>query len=197
MQSTGNSSGVPSAPRVPAKHSWLWFFLLLAAAGVFAVVTPLIYNLRQQLQPEQLEAARERWKQNGPRDYDLMWEVKQYNDQRPDEYHVVVRDGKVWVVQANRDVWLAEELATPLGGAVGPNFSAAVTERLPQHGLTGYTVEAQFQTIEENLRKNAESGGMNFATAAFDKTDGHPLRYIYRVRHTPERLEWNVKLIRP
>jgi hypothetical protein len=69
-------------------------------------------------------------------------------------------------------------------------------ERLPQRELTGYTVEGLFQTIDKNLKKNAESGGRNFATAAFDSKDGHPIRYIYRVKRTPERLEWNVKLLR-
>ena len=178
-------------------RSWIWFIGLLSTAGVFAVVVPLIYNLRQQLQPEQFEQARERWKQNGSADYDLLREEKLNDDPRPDQYRAVVRDGKVWLVQINRDVLIAEELATPLGGAVGPAVGALANERPPQRDLTGYTVESLFQTIDKNLKKNAESGGRNFATAAFDSKDGHPIRYIYRVKRSPERLEWNVKLLRP
>ena len=180
-----------------ANRLWIWFFVLLAAAGVFAIAAPLIYNLRQQLRPEQLEAARQRWKENGPRDYDLLWEDKHNTDPRPDEYQVMVRDGKVWVVHINREVLLAKELATPLAGAVGPTVAALATDRVPQRELTGYTVESLFQTIEANLRKNAESNGQNFATASFDPIDGHPSHYVYRVKHSAERVEWLIKLLRP
>jgi hypothetical protein len=218
MQSAGNQSSV--APRA-ANRLWIWFFLLLAVAGGFAVVVPLVYNLWQQLQPEPLEQARQRWEENGPRDYDLLWEEKVNEAPRPTQYLAVVRDGKVWMVHIDHDVLLARELATPLGGAVGtpaaalhqdslmkgaanslgatlgPTATTLMTVRPPQRDLTGYTVEGLFHTIDENLKKNAESGGRNFATATFDKNDGHPTHYVYRVRRTPERLEWNVKLLRP
>jgi hypothetical protein len=100
------------------------------------------------------------------------------------------------LVQIKRDVLVAQDLATPLGGAVETPVAAFATERPPQHDLTGYTVEGLFHTIDENLKKNAESGGRNFATASFDLRDGHPIHYIYRVKRTPERLEWHVKLLR-
>jgi hypothetical protein len=179
-----------------SNRPWILFFLLLALAGAGAVVVPLVYNLRQQLQPEQFEAAQTRWKEHGTLDYDLLWEAKQNEDPRADEYHVVVRGGKVWVVHINRDVLLAQELAIPLGGAGGPSVTALATERVPQRQLTGYTVEGLFRIIKDNLRKNAESDGRNFATATFDTRDGHPTRYIYRVRRSPERLEWNIRLVR-
>jgi Family of unknown function (DUF6174) len=190
-------SEVSKSPRISVKRSAFWFFFLLAIAGAFAVIVPVLFNLRQQLRPEQLDAARERWKQYGPRDYDLLYQAKQDRDPRPDEYQVIVRDGKVSAVFVNREVWLARELATSLGGAIGPAILALATEVVPQRELSGYTVEGLFQRIEQNLEKNAESGGNNFATASFDAKDGHPIRYIYRVKHTPERLEWNVRLIRP
>jgi hypothetical protein len=197
MTPTGDASPVPSRPRVPAKRSWLWFFLVLVAAGLCAVLAPLVYNLRQQLQPETLDSARARWQENGPRDYDLFWQVRQNEEPRADEYQVTVRDGQVWVVHVNNEVWVAKELAIPLGGAVGATVAASASERLPQRELTGYTVEGLFRSIEEDLRKNAESGGRNFSTATFDTRDGHPIRYIYRVKRSPERVEWNVKLVRP
>jgi hypothetical protein len=179
-----------SVPRKP-NRSWVWFFVLLAAAGAGAVAAPLVYNLRQQLRPEQLEAARARWQENGPADYDLAWEVKQDTGTRRDEYLVVVRDRKVWMVKANREVWLARELATPLGGAVGATLGAAAAERPPQRELTGYTVEAMFREMEDDLNKNAAGGRKGFTAASFDSRDGHPVRYTHRAK------QWHIKLVRP
>ncbi len=159
-------------------------------------MVPLVYNLWQQLQPEPVEQARERWKQNGPRDYDLMWEEKLNEDPHPTQYLAVVRDGKVWLVQIDHDVLLADELATPLGCAVGTSVVRLAAERHPQRELTGYTVESLFRTIDDNLKKNADSGGNNFATATFDRQDGHPLHYVYRDKRARQRLEWNIKLER-
>jgi predicted outer membrane lipoprotein len=174
----------------------MWYFAFLGVAGVFAVITPLVYNMRQQLRPEQLEQAQERWKEYGPADYDLLWEEKLDGDPRANEYRTEVRRGKVRRVFVNQDMWLAKELATPLGGGLGLGVAALAKERLPERALTGYTVEGLFKTIEKDLNSNADSGSINFATATFDPKDGHPIRYIYRKRRSQERLEWNVKLVR-
>jgi hypothetical protein len=190
-------SEVSKSPRISAKRSAFWFFLLLALAGSFAVIVPILFNLRQQLQPEQLDAARQRWKERGPRDYDLLFQVKQNREPQPEEYKVIVGDGKVAMVFANQEVWLAREFVTPLGGAIGPGIRAYAKDVVPERELSGYTVEGLFHRIEQDLRKSATSGGGNFATASFDTRDGHPIRYIYRVKHTSERLEWNVRLVRP
>jgi hypothetical protein len=196
QQSTGSNQPA-SRPTRSLPRSWLWYFLLLAVAGVFALTIPLVYNLRQQLQPEQFEAAQARWKQHGPADYDLNWETKQNDDPRPDEYRVVVRGGQVQMVYVDGQLQMARELAAALGAAVGPAVTAAAPNQVPRKQLSGYTVEGMFHTIGKDLEKNAESGGRNFATATFDARDGHPVRYVYRVKHSPERLEWNVKLLRP
>ena len=193
MQPIRNLS--PAAPR-PTNRLWMVFFLLLAAMGAFAVIVPLVTTCASSSSRNNWRKQRERWKQNGPLDYDLLWQEKRNEDPRPDQYLAVVRDGRVWLVQINSDVLMAQELATPLAGAAGTPVAALATERPPQHDLTGYTVEGLFHTIDDNLKKNTESGGRNFATASFDPKDGHPLRYIYRVKRTPERLEWNVKLQR-
>ena len=55
---------------------WVPFFLVLVALGAVAVVVPIVYNLRLQLRPEQLEQARQRWREQGPPDYDLSCERK-------------------------------------------------------------------------------------------------------------------------
>jgi hypothetical protein len=79
---------------------WVWFFAVLAVLALAAILIPIVYNLRQQLRPEQLAAARERWRQNGVSDYDLTIEVRHDTDSQADEYAVQVRGGKVvsWVV---------------------------------------------------------------------------------------------------
>ena len=53
----------------PRKNrGWVWFFVVLAVLAVAAVVGNWSYNLSQQLTPDQLRAAEELWKKNGPRD---------------------------------------------------------------------------------------------------------------------------------
>jgi hypothetical protein len=188
-------AGTPPTPARPPNRSWVWFFLLLAAAGAGAVVTPIVYNLRQQLRPEQFEAARARWEKEGPADYDLVWEAKDNREPRPTEYHVIVRGGAVCAVYENGRLLLGQELAAPLGGAVGATLGAV--DRAPRRELTGYTVEALFREMEGDLKASAETGGKDFATASFDPRDGHPIRYIHRVKRSSQRLEWNIRLVRP
>jgi hypothetical protein len=57
-------------------------------------------------------------------------------------------------------------------------------------------VSALFEQIEAALRQDETADRRNFATAQFDPKDGHPLRYVRRVRGTKERMEWHVKLTR-
>jgi len=47
------------------RGSWLWFFLILLILASVAITIPIVYNLRLQLKPEQLEQARERWQRRG------------------------------------------------------------------------------------------------------------------------------------
>ncbi len=60
----------------------------------------------------------------------------------------------------------------------------------------GYGVEAMFDEIEAALRRDAAAGARNYLTAVFDAADGHPLRYVRRVRGSGERVEWVVTLRR-
>src|SRR5881394_43039 len=57
-----------------SKHrSWIWFFVVLALLGIASIGINLAYNLRQQVTPEQVQAARQLWEQKGPRNYDLVY----------------------------------------------------------------------------------------------------------------------------
>src|SRR5690348_8636633 len=80
---------------------WIGFFVLLALLAGGAALGPWLYNARQQLRPEQLEAARALWREHGPRDYDLEYTVKLDRDPIAERYLVLVRDRRV--VFAARD----------------------------------------------------------------------------------------------
>jgi hypothetical protein len=156
-------------------RAWVWFFVALAVMSAAAVILPIVYNVSIQLRPEQLAAARERWKANGPRDYDLQYQEKitENGVQTESNWLVQVRDGKATAVTCD---------GRELPAAEYPNL----------------TVEGQFAEIERGLQLDlAEGARRNYATAAFDLRDGHPTHYVRRVHGSGDRLEWNVNLFKP
>ncbi|HVS38530.1 MAG TPA: DUF6174 domain-containing protein [Gemmataceae bacterium] len=159
----------------PRSRGWIWFFVLLVGLGTAAVTLPLLYNLSIQLRPEELAAARERWKAKGPRDYDLQFQEKitQNGQETESNWFVQVRDGKV--ISATRN-----------------------EQKQPIEECANLTVEGQFAEIERGLQIDQAAGARrNYATAAFDLRDGHPTHYVRRVRGSGDRLEWNVNLFKP
>jgi hypothetical protein len=152
---------------------WRLFFLVLIILGSVAVTVPIVYNLSLQLKPEQIEAARQRWQANGPRDYDLDISSRLNDQEKADEFHVCVRDGKVTKAWCNN-------------------------QKLNDAEKDRHTVERMLDYISATLRRDAESGGKrNYAMADFDSRDGHPRRYVHRVATTKEREEWIIKLVAP
>jgi hypothetical protein len=178
----------PGPARRPRR--WLGFFLVLAALAAVAVTVPLAYNLSLQLTPEALAEARARWEAHGARDYDLRYEEKVTRGGQTEEYEylVRVRGGRAVLVICNGDVLLLDPAA---GFAAGPAVRA-----LPSEKPGGYGVEALFDRIEAALRRDAESGVRAYATATFDRRDGHPVRYVHRNRRAGERVECNTQLTR-
>lgn len=159
----------------PVSRRWVWYFVLLAVMGATAVILPIVYNLSLQLRPEELTAARQRWKAHGPRDYDLQFQEKttEHGESGESEWYVKVRDGQV-------------ASATCDG------------EALPAGECPNGTVDRQFDLIEKGLQLDlAEGVRRNYATAAFDLFDGHPTHYVRRVRGSGERFELNVNLKKP
>jgi len=57
----------------PKNRGWIWFFVVLTLLGVAAVGINLAYNLREQITPEQVQAARQLWEEKGPKNYDLVY----------------------------------------------------------------------------------------------------------------------------
>jgi hypothetical protein len=177
----------------PPSRRWLWFFAVLAVLGVAAMVIPIVYNLSQQLRPEQLAVARQRWREHAPTDYTLEVFVQTTREGREEreEYALEVRGGRIRTL-GDRKYKELLYVDPALAGLLGPAILA-----LPPEDLRRYGVEALFDQIEEALRDNAAAGGRNYLTANFDPTDGHPQHYVNRIRGTKERVEWFVRLERP
>jgi len=170
----------------PAKRSlrWVAFFVILACLAVTGIVLPIVYNLGQQLRPEQLAAARERWELVGPADYDLTYTVKYDREPLAERHLVLVRDGKiVWASCEGEVVQVSPALGAALGVAAGGS------------GRGGRDVSAIFTHLEK-LRQE-ESAGRNFLVAVFDPKAGWPRRIIRRVGGTSAREEWDVRVWEP
>jgi hypothetical protein len=165
----------------------LVFFLVLVVLAVVAAAVPVIVNLRQQLRPEQLDEARRSWQEHGPADYNLEYTVLRDRDPTPERYFVMVRGRRVVFVLGDGQVL---HLDRSLGEAMGLPALALAGEG------AGHGIEAIFARMDELLREDEQSGRRNYAMAIFDPKDGHPRRFVHRVRGTDTREEWNI-LLRP
>ena len=162
---------------MPRSRRWAWYFAVLLVLGVVAVIVPLVYNLMAQLTPEKLEAARTLWKENGPADYELLYQER-IGAGPVETFRVEVRGGKV-------SVWWRK-------GGKEKNL-----EELTPSQRQAYTVPGLFERMEHFLEEDRAASRRNYVTAAFDAKDGHPLRYVRRVSGTQERLEWVVEMLQP
>jgi hypothetical protein len=178
---------------VPHRRSrrWIGFFVVLAVLGATAMIVPLVYNLSIQLRPEQLAEARQRWRENGPADYDLAYLVKSEQggvEAMDRQYFVQVRGGRVVLaVDTGEVVYLDPSLAV----VAGPAMLGLSSEDPGRYG-----VPALFDDIEEALHQRTAGERRDYVRADFDPNDGHPYHYVHHVRGTKERVEWDVKLTR-
>jgi hypothetical protein len=171
-------------------RDWIWFFAILTVLGTAAVVIPIVYNLGLQLTQQQVEQARERWQAVGPTDYDLDYQQRHTlnGDTEETEYRVFVRNGHVSAVFC--DGRLTMLAGTAEGLALGP-----VPRGLPG-SLGALDIDGMFEYIDSQLRQDLNLSHRPYATATFDKADGHPMRYVRRIHGGAERLEWTAKLQR-
>lgn len=167
MESLASTNGPPVAPK--KSRSWLWYFAFLVAATMAATTTMIVYNLRQQLTPQQLQEAIGRWQKNKPADYDM--EYSKQSGSTVETYYVQVRGGKVTRV----------DMRTGQAKDVEP-----LEERLyPYH-----SVDALFGFMNDFLAQDARPGRPKaFVRAVFADEDGHPMRYVRSVSATRERVE--------
>jgi hypothetical protein len=163
----------------PRKNrGWVWFFAVLAVLAVAAVVGNWSYNLSQRLTPEQLQAAQELWKKNGPRDYDLQVQREvsgagSAGEAVHEELLAKVRGGKVVMVTLN---------GRPLEPRLFPD----------------YDVEGWFENVERFLEIDRQPNApRTFTRARFAPTDGHILEYVRRVSGTRERQSFRTQVLPP
>ncbi len=152
MSAAGNGAARP-APR-----RWTWFVLFLAAAAALLTCGGLIVcNLGQQLQPLQLQAARQLWQRQGARNYQLVYQVKRHADGRDDRYLVTVKHGRVTAVTVNG---LAE----------------------PPQRFGYYGMEALFGYLQGFQDLDAKPGQPpTYTRATFHPQDGHLQWYVRRI----------------
>jgi hypothetical protein len=155
------------------RRGWIWFFLFLAVMGSAAIIIPIIYNQSQQLNAEQLNAARQLWAKRAPLNYDLEYQVRRQSDsdspseQNADErFRLEVRNGQIISVKKDGNL-------------------------LPAQEWERHSLEAVFDLIVSNLDADNASTGRrrNYAHAQFDKEDGHPTIYVRRIMGTRQRLQ--------
>ncbi len=164
------------APR-KSSRGWIWFFVILVALVVLAVSTLVIYNLRQQLEPAQLAAARKLWEEKRPPDYVLTYTKK---GDASGTFIVTVRNGKV------ASVVMEEEKGND-----------KVQEPLPQRLYEHYDMNGLFDDIERFLDVRARPDSpRTFMTAVFDPRNGQLLRFVRSVMSTGKRVQIDVEPIR-
>lgn len=157
---------------VPSKNRrWLWFFGVLVILAVAAVTIPIVYNLRQQLKPGELERAMALWKEHGPSSYNLRYTVKKPNSE--EEYHAEIRSGRVRAAYVN-------------GRLLSP--------RMWEY----HDMPSLFQNIKGFLNEDAKPGKPRvFTTAQFSADDGRLKRYVRSVTATREHVVIEVKEFMP
>jgi hypothetical protein len=166
----------------PRSRAWVGYVMVLVLLSAVAATIPIVYNLGQQLRPENLETARQRWREHGPSDYDLTFAIRYDRERLPERHIVIVRGGKVVLAACEGEI---QTLSPALQATAG----------MPAGGLCkdkGQDVPAILDHIADLLHE--PDANRNFLVAAFDLADGHPRRIIRRVRASSTREEWNLRL---
>jgi hypothetical protein len=158
-------------------RGWLWFFLVLFVLTAAASTTLIVYNLKQQLKAEDLEAAWELWKKKGPASYELVYTVDMNENARPETYVVRVRDKKTESVvrkMADKD------------------------EPLERRLYSYYGMDQLFGNISDFMRQDSQPAKpRTYTRAVFDPEDGHIWWYVRRVMGSRERVEIKVLALKP
>jgi hypothetical protein len=151
-----------------SNYRWIWFFVAVIVLGVAAMASLIVYNLGQQLKPEQLAAAKRLWKEKGWRSYQLTYTITRGIEASTDTYVVRVRDGKV--------------------------VSSTVNGRPEEKRLfSARGMEALFDDMERFLEVDAKPGQpRTYTRAIFDNT-GALQWYVRRVMGGKERTEIKIE----
>jgi hypothetical protein len=163
-------NNIMSTPAPKKNRRWIWFFVVVFALAFLAIAILVVFNLQQQLKPEQLDAALALWQKNGPRDYTMSYTTLVNAEPQPIETHywVKVRGGRVVESKCN-----------------GQQEAASL---FPYRGM-----ESRFDEIEKFMRIDSEPNRPKvYVVATFDEKTGRLRRYIHRVMGSKDRVEINV-----
>jgi len=158
-----------ASPKPPVRFPWRRFAAGAAvgiAVGLVALAAVLFYTFRGttlRLTPEDFDAARARWRQHGPRDYDLTIEQ---TGARAATIEVSVRDGEVTAM--------------------------TVDGTSPSQRRTWYywSVPGMFDVLERDLQ--AAEAEQLLLRADFDPATGYPRRYERTMLRTRQQTQWEV-----
>lgn len=155
-------------PAMQPNRRWIWFFVVLIVLSVAAVTSLIVYNLRQQLKPEQIAVARRLWREKKPDSYQLAYTIKKGTDARAESFVVRVRDRKA--------------VSVTLDGR-------PLEKRLFEH----YVMDALLDFINDSLESDAKPGRpRTFTRGIFDPASGALRWYVRRVMGGSERVEITV-----
>jgi hypothetical protein len=160
-------------------HAWVWFFAFIVVASVGVAGFMIVFNLRMQLKPEQLEAHMQRWQEHGPSDY-LMTFTKKINRSEPDTFVVKVRAKKVVEVRMNGKLLRNEE--------TGQAFPAGHDQ------LQYYSMDRLLRDVEIFMQRDARDGRKVYNVAVFDDETGALRRYVRSDRSSNQHVEESVKV---
>jgi hypothetical protein len=172
------SPSLPSSTPPRKNRNWIWYFLVLILLCAAAISTMIIYNLSQQLTPEQLAEAKAKWEEVGPRDYELRYTKKIGTSPTSDRYYVKVTGGFV-------------EEANMLDSSTGLEIPIAPEKY--EH----LSMKALFRDITRFMEIDHEpKAPRSFTRAIFHPKDGHLQWYVRRVMGTQQRVEIVVEKFR-
>jgi hypothetical protein len=156
-------------------RKWIWYFAVLGVLTVIATSTLAVYNIKQQLKPEQLAAAIDLWDAQGPKNYVLEYTARKTVESvdMSDAYIVKVKDGVAYEVLDNG-------------------------QPLEPRQLAYYGMHRLLQDVERFMEMDMKPGAPStYRRGDFDGKTGALVRYVRRVMGTRQRLEINVHSLRP
>jgi hypothetical protein len=172
---TPKSASPPPSP-VKRNYGWLYFFIFVTVASVSVMIFMIWFNLRIQLKPEQLDEAHERWKANGPKNYDMVCKKRLNDNGKEDKFEVEVRGGLVKRVRMN-----GSELEKETGAETDPRIY--------------HSMDQVYRDITRFMDLDTKPGATRvYVIANFDPDTGAVRHYVRRVMGTRQRIEMTITL---
>ncbi len=158
------------APRKSRNIGWIVVFVLLVLASVGVAAFMIQFNLSLQLKADMLDAAWEKWKTNGPKDYILLYQKRINGEETGQQFIAKVRNGVVQEALMN-GIPLEKEQAIY------------------------HSMDRMFRDIDQFMTIDAKPGQKKtYTVAKFDEKTGAVRHYIRRVMGSRERVELTTRI---